>query len=169
MSGMLSWITGNSSAQKRKAAPKDAIVALRAHMEMLQKRERHLQNLMDEQDAIARRHISTNKNGELLPQIRSFICFFKSKSKKSFYVEIEKEGVVVIGRSWGRRVWRCETDIKFGNIFGAKEGMHEKRERRGWLKGDCGRKFSPLSMIFIFSFEPETNSIGIYVWVCALG
>jgi hypothetical protein len=31
---------------------------------MLSKREKHLQNLMDEQDAIARKNISTNKNGE---------------------------------------------------------------------------------------------------------
>ena len=62
MSGMLGWITGNSD-KKRKAAPKDAIVALRAHLEMLQKREIHLQNQMDEQQAIARKNISTNKTG----------------------------------------------------------------------------------------------------------
>lgn len=58
---MLSWITGNTS-QKRKAAPKDAIVALRAHLEMLQKREQHLQNQMDEQQAIAKKNITTNKS-----------------------------------------------------------------------------------------------------------
>ena len=63
MSGMLSWITGGG-AQQRKAAPKDAIVALRAHLDMLQKREQHLQNQMDEQDAVARRNVNTNKNGE---------------------------------------------------------------------------------------------------------
>ncbi len=62
MSSMLSWITGNG-AQKRKAAPKDAIVALRAHLEMLQKRELHLQNQMAEQEAIAKRNINSNKNG----------------------------------------------------------------------------------------------------------
>ena len=66
MLSSLSWITGNG-AQKRKAAPKDAIVALRAHLEMLQKREQHLQNQMDEQDAIARRNISSNKNGPSPP------------------------------------------------------------------------------------------------------
>ncbi|KAI9834897.1 MAG: ESCRT-III subunit protein snf7 [Thelocarpon superellum] len=60
MSGLMGWITGNS-AQKRKAAPKDAIVALRAHLEMLQKREVHLQHQMDEQQAIAKKNISTNK------------------------------------------------------------------------------------------------------------
>ncbi|KAI9885956.1 MAG: ESCRT-III subunit protein snf7 [Watsoniomyces obsoletus] len=61
MSSMLSWITGNG-AQKRKAAPKEAIVALREHLDMLQKREQHLQNQMAEQDAIARRNINSNKN-----------------------------------------------------------------------------------------------------------
>ena len=62
MSGLMGWITGNN-AQKRKAAPKDAIVALRAHLEMLQKREAHLQHQMDEQQAIAKKNISTNKTG----------------------------------------------------------------------------------------------------------
>ncbi|KAI9813185.1 MAG: ESCRT-III subunit protein snf7 [Phylliscum demangeonii] len=61
MASMLSWITGSSSSNKRKAAPKDAIVALRAHLEMLQKREIHLQNQMDEQEAIARKNVSSNK------------------------------------------------------------------------------------------------------------
>jgi charged multivesicular body protein 4 len=34
---------------------------------MLQKRERHLQTQMDEQDGIARKSIASNKNGELSP------------------------------------------------------------------------------------------------------
>lgn len=66
MSGLMGWITGNN-AQKRKAAPKDAIVALRAHLEMLQKREIHLQNQMDEQQAIAKKNISSNKTGKETP------------------------------------------------------------------------------------------------------
>ncbi|KAI9849962.1 MAG: ESCRT-III subunit protein snf7 [Sclerophora amabilis] len=61
MSGMLGWITGNS-AQKRKAAPKDAIVTLRQHLDMLQKREQHLQVQIDEQQNIARKNATTNKN-----------------------------------------------------------------------------------------------------------
>lgn len=59
---MWSWF-GGSSAQKRKDAPKNAILALREQLDMLQKREKHLQNQMDEQEAIARRNVSTNKNG----------------------------------------------------------------------------------------------------------
>lgn len=37
-------------------------MGLRSQLEMLQKRERHLQTQMDEQDALARKNISTNKN-----------------------------------------------------------------------------------------------------------
>ncbi|KAH8596471.1 Snf7-domain-containing protein [Bisporella sp. PMI_857] len=61
MSGVWGWF-GGQSAQKRKDTPKNAILALRQQLEMLQKRERHLQNQMDEQDAIARKNVSTNKN-----------------------------------------------------------------------------------------------------------
>ena len=64
MSGMWGWF-GGQSAQSRKDTPKNAILGLRSQLEMLQKRERHLQTQMDEQDAIARRSIATNKNGEL--------------------------------------------------------------------------------------------------------
>lgn len=55
---------GGASAQKKKDIPKNAILSLREQLEMLQKRERHLQNQMDEQDAIARKNVTTNKNGE---------------------------------------------------------------------------------------------------------
>jgi len=50
------------SAAAKKDAPKNAILRLRSTLEMLSKREKHLQNQMDEQDAIARKHVSTNKN-----------------------------------------------------------------------------------------------------------
>ena len=64
MSGVWGWF-GGQSAQKRKDTPKNAILGLRSQLEMLQKRERHLQNQMDEQDAIARKNVSSNnKNGE---------------------------------------------------------------------------------------------------------
>jgi len=61
MSGVWGWF-GGQSAQKRKDTPKNAILGLRSQLDMLQKRERHLQNQMDEQDAIARKNVSTNKN-----------------------------------------------------------------------------------------------------------
>lgn len=61
---MWSWF-GGGSAQQRKDAPKNAILSLRQQLDMLQKRERHLENQMAEQDAIARKHVTTNKNGTL--------------------------------------------------------------------------------------------------------
>lgn len=76
MSGMLSWFTGNN-AQKRKAAPKDAIVALRAHLEMLQKREAHLQIQIDEQQAIAKKNITTNKTGKLVRSASEIYALLK--------------------------------------------------------------------------------------------
>ena len=65
MSGVWGWFGGQSS-QKRKDTPKNAILGLRSQLEMLQKRERHLQNQMDEQDAIARKNVTSNKNGMFL-------------------------------------------------------------------------------------------------------
>ncbi|KAF4989877.1 vacuolar-sorting snf7 [Fusarium heterosporum] len=57
---MWGWF-GGAAAQKRKDTPKNAILGLRSQLDMLQKRERHLQNQIDEQDAVARKNVSTNK------------------------------------------------------------------------------------------------------------
>lgn len=66
MSGWgLGWFGGG---QAKKEAPKKAILGLRGQLEMLNKREKHLQNQMDEQDALARKHVSTNKAGMLAPK-----------------------------------------------------------------------------------------------------
>ncbi|KAL4933648.1 ESCRT-III subunit protein SNF7 [Aspergillus undulatus] len=58
---MWSWF-GGAAAQKRKDAPKNAILLLREQLEMLQKRERHLENQMNEQEAVAKKNVTTNKN-----------------------------------------------------------------------------------------------------------
>jgi hypothetical protein len=63
---MWGWF-GGAGAQTRKDAPKQAILQLRQTLDMLQKRERHLENQMAEQDAVARKNISTNKTGKALP------------------------------------------------------------------------------------------------------
>lgn len=60
---MWSWFSGSSAAQKRKDAPKNAILLLREQLDMLQKRERHLENQMADQDAVARKNVTANKNG----------------------------------------------------------------------------------------------------------
>jgi len=57
---MWGWF-GGAAAQKRKDAPKNAILMLRGQLDMLQKRERHLESQMAEQEAVARKNISTNK------------------------------------------------------------------------------------------------------------
>jgi len=61
MSGWgLGWFGGG---QNKKEAPKKAILQLRGQLEMLTKREKHLQNQMDEQDNLARKFVSSNKAG----------------------------------------------------------------------------------------------------------
>lgn len=65
MSGWgLGWFGGG---QAKKEAPKKAILQLRGQLEMLNKREKHLQNQMEEQDTLARKFVSSNKAGTLLP------------------------------------------------------------------------------------------------------
>ncbi|KAI1189137.1 vacuolar-sorting protein SNF7 [Nemania serpens] len=61
MSGVWGWF-GGGAATKKRDNPKNAILGLRTQLEMLQKREKHLMNQMEEQDAIARKNINTNKN-----------------------------------------------------------------------------------------------------------
>ncbi|KAL8716841.1 MAG: hypothetical protein Q9181_008387, partial [Wetmoreana brouardii] len=57
---MWGWF-GGQAAQRRRDAPKNAILGLREQLDMLQKRERHLESQMAEADATARKNISTNK------------------------------------------------------------------------------------------------------------
>jgi len=64
MSGIWGWFGGGGS-QRTNNAPKNAILGLRAQLDMLQKREAHLTNQISEQDAIARKNVNTNKNGSL--------------------------------------------------------------------------------------------------------
>lgn len=59
---MWSWFGGGGAAAK-KDAPKNAILGLRSQLEMLSKREKHLQNQIDEQDGLARKYVNTNKTG----------------------------------------------------------------------------------------------------------
>merc|ERR1712000_727980 len=61
-SRMWGWFGGGGAAQKRKDSPKNAILGLRSQLDMLQKRDKYLQSQIDEQDAVARKNINTNKN-----------------------------------------------------------------------------------------------------------
>jgi charged multivesicular body protein 4 len=60
MSGIWGWF-GNGAAQKRKDTPKNVILDLRTQLDMLQKRETHLNRQIEEQEQIARKNVSTNK------------------------------------------------------------------------------------------------------------
>lgn len=65
MSGWgLGWFGGG---QAKKDAPKKAILQLRQQLELLNKREKHLQNQMDEQDTLARKYVTSNKAGKYSP------------------------------------------------------------------------------------------------------
>lgn len=64
MSNVWGWFGGGAAGQKKKDTPKNAILGLRSQLEMLQKREGHLQTQIDQQDAIARKNVTTNKNGK---------------------------------------------------------------------------------------------------------
>jgi charged multivesicular body protein 4A/B len=57
------WFAGKSGA-RRSDAPKKAILGLREQLEMLSKREKHLETQINDQDALARKHVSGNKTGE---------------------------------------------------------------------------------------------------------
>lgn len=59
------WGWGNlfgGNAKNTKDTTKNAILQLRGTQDMLSKREKHLQNQMEEQDAVARKNVSGNKN-----------------------------------------------------------------------------------------------------------
>lgn len=55
----MGWFGGG--AQKKKDAPKNAILQLRSTLEMLTKREKHLQNQIDEEQGKAVKFANTNK------------------------------------------------------------------------------------------------------------
>jgi charged multivesicular body protein 4 len=60
MSSLFSYFGGGGA---KKNNSKEAIVKLRQQLEMLRKREIHTEKQMLEQDAIARKNITTNKTG----------------------------------------------------------------------------------------------------------
>lgn len=57
---MWNYIFGGNKGQK-KELPKKAIVELREHIQMLNKKRTHLETQIAEQESLARKHITTNK------------------------------------------------------------------------------------------------------------
>lgn len=70
--GLGGWFGGSASA-KKKDAPKEAILGLRSTLEMLTKREKHIENSIDEQDGLARKYVNTNKAGKLCDRKSSWM------------------------------------------------------------------------------------------------
>jgi len=60
------WFGGGTTA-RRSEAPKKAILQLRGQLEMLSKREKHLENQIGEQETLARKHVNSNKTGKQVP------------------------------------------------------------------------------------------------------
>lgn len=63
------WGWGNvfgGNAKSQKDSTKNAILQLRGTLDMLTKREKHLENQMNEQDNVARKNVSTNKARKLM-------------------------------------------------------------------------------------------------------
>jgi len=71
--GLGGWFGGSASA-KKKDAPKEAILGLRSTLEMLTKREKHIENEIDNQDGLARKYVNTNKTGKC-----SFTVLFQER------------------------------------------------------------------------------------------
>jgi charged multivesicular body protein 4A/B len=70
------WGWGNlfgGNAKNTKESTKNAILGLRGTLDMLSKREKHLQNQMDEQDNVARKNVSSNKGGKFITQSREHL------------------------------------------------------------------------------------------------
>lgn len=55
--------------QRQKNSTNKAIIGLQEQVAMLQKREKHLQSQIDEQDAIARRDSISDRAGEFIASI----------------------------------------------------------------------------------------------------
>lgn len=68
MSGLFNMFFGNNESKKE--VPKKAIANLRMQISILQKKEDHLQKQIDEQEAIARKNVTTNKTCKYL----DFLC-----------------------------------------------------------------------------------------------
>jgi charged multivesicular body protein 4 len=65
MSFFSSMFGGGTTAAK-KELPKKAIADMRVQIEMLQKKAKHLETQIEEQTAIARKNVTTNKNRKYL-------------------------------------------------------------------------------------------------------
>ena len=68
---------GGAAANKKKQdAAKNSIVKLREQVNMLEKKEAHLQKQIDDLTATAKRNVTTNKKGIPLPPVPNPLCSY---------------------------------------------------------------------------------------------
>jgi len=65
MSNMFGWVFGSGNTAKRKDAPKKAIIDLRAQLDLLEKKEKHIEGQISEQEGVAKGNVSSNKKKAL--------------------------------------------------------------------------------------------------------
>ncbi|KAL3477885.1 Snf7-domain-containing protein [Aspergillus californicus] len=87
---MWSWF-GGAAAQKRKDAPKEAILALRAQLDLLQKRENHLEHQVSEHEATAKKNATTNKNAALTALRRKKVHEKNLEQTRSQIAQLEQQ------------------------------------------------------------------------------
>ncbi|KAI9663938.1 MAG: ESCRT-III subunit protein snf7 [Bathelium mastoideum] len=136
MSGWgMGWFGGGGA--KKTEAPKNAILQLRSTLEMLSKREKHLQNQMDEQDAIARKNVSANKNVAkgALRRKKQFEHALEQTSSQMMTVEreissietanINKETFVAMQNA-GKAMKRIHGDLNIDKVDQTMESLREQ-------------------------------------------
>ena len=64
MSGWMSYLTGRPGTSRDRA--KDAIIDLRSHLLLLEKKEANLMKKIEDEENKAKANVTTNKRGELL-------------------------------------------------------------------------------------------------------
>ena len=62
MSGWMSYLTGRSTSSRDRA--KDAIIELRSHLLLLEKKEANLLKKIGDEEAKAKANVTSNKRGE---------------------------------------------------------------------------------------------------------
>lgn len=65
MSGWMSWVTGKSGGNNSRDRARDAIVTLRQHLMMLDKKEEHTMKRIADEEKKAKDNVTSNKRGEL--------------------------------------------------------------------------------------------------------
>lgn len=64
MASWMSWWGGGSNQKQKQAKVKETVLAMKSHVDMLQKKETHLQQQIDQLEADAKAVVGKNRNGK---------------------------------------------------------------------------------------------------------